>query len=65
MSKKWITVEREYGSGGTEIGRKVAELAGVPFYGREILERVSELSGVGIDEKGLSGHHFPGSAPVG
>ena len=49
MSKKWITVEREYGSGGTEIGRKVAELAGVPFYGREILEKVSELSGVDID----------------
>lgn len=35
---KIITIERQYGSGGTQVGKAVAQALGVPFYGREILE---------------------------
>ena len=38
MKYRYITIEREYGSGGTQIGKKLGEVCNVPFYGREILE---------------------------
>ena len=41
MKYKNITIEREYGSGGTQIARKLAERFGVPCYGREIIEAVA------------------------
>ena len=41
MKCRYITIEREYGSGGTQIGRLLAAKAGIPCYGREILEEVS------------------------
>lgn len=41
MKVSYITIEREYGSGGTEIARRLAEDCGIPCYGREILEEVS------------------------
>jgi cytidylate kinase len=37
-----ITIEREYGSGGTFVARKLAEKCGIACYGREILEEVSK-----------------------
>ena len=40
MKAKYITIEREYGSGGTQIARRLAEETGIPCYGREILEAV-------------------------
>ena len=42
MKVNYITIEREYGSGGTAIGRLLAELTGIPCYGNEILEEVSK-----------------------
>ena len=33
MKFKYITIEREYGSGGTEIAKKVAEKCGMTFEG--------------------------------
>ena len=41
MKVSYITIEREYGSGGTEIARRLAEDCGIPCYGREILKEVS------------------------
>ena len=41
MKCNYITIEREYGSGGTKIARKLAEECGIACYGREILEEVS------------------------
>jgi cytidylate kinase len=38
-----ITIAREYGSGGSEIGRRVAERLGWEFVDREIIERVAAL----------------------
>ena len=38
MSKKIIiTIARQYGSGGREIGERVAELLGIPLYDKEII----------------------------
>ena len=38
MSKKLIiTIARQYGSGGREIGEKVAEMLGIPIYDKEII----------------------------
>lgn len=49
MKRRYITVEREYGSGGTEIARRLAEVCGVACYGREILEAVSAQYGISVD----------------
>lgn len=38
MSKKLIiTIARQYGSGGREIGERIAELLGIPLYDKEII----------------------------
>ncbi|MBQ8729651.1 MAG: cytidylate kinase-like family protein, partial [Lachnospiraceae bacterium] len=41
-----ITIGREYGSGGREIGKKLAEKLGVKCYDRELLERAAKESGI-------------------
>lgn len=46
---RYITIEREYGSGGTQIARELSERTGVPCYGREILEKVSEEKNISIE----------------
>ena len=45
-----ITIEREYGSGGVLIGKRVAEELGIPFYNHEILEMAAERMGVPISK---------------
>lgn len=46
-SKLVITIEREYGSGGRIVGRKLAKRLGIPFYDDEILSITAEKSAVG------------------
>ena len=41
-----ITIGREYGSGGREIGRLVADKLDIPFYDKEILTRAAQESGL-------------------
>ena len=41
-----ITIGREFGSGGREIGRLLAEKFGVPFYDKKLLEESSKNSGI-------------------
>ena len=42
MAKKLIiTIARQYGSGGREIGEKVAELLGIPLYDKEIINEAA------------------------
>lgn len=36
-NKVLITIARQYGSGGREIGNRVAELLGIPLYDRELI----------------------------
>jgi hypothetical protein len=41
-----VTIAREYGSGGSDIGRKVAELLGWTCVDKLIIERVSAIGKV-------------------
>ena len=42
MRYDYVVIEREYGSGGTEIGKILSEKTNIPCYGSEILDGVSE-----------------------
>lgn len=69
--KFFITVGRQLGSGGRQIGEKLAKQLNIAFYDKELILIASQKSGLGkeffekIDEK--SGHSlfFGGSSPYG
>ena len=44
--KTIITIGRQYGSGGREIGIRLAKSLGVPFYDKELLKEAAEQSGL-------------------
>ena len=57
MAKKLIiTIARQFGSGGREIGERVAKLLGIPFYDKEIIKDAAAKGNLnedvvrGIDE---------------
>ena len=43
--KTIITIGRQFGSAGREIGSKVAEKYGIPFYDKELLSRAAKERG--------------------
>ena len=53
-----ITIGRQYGSGGREIGRLVSQMLDIPFYDKELLAEAARTSGISqslferADEKG-------------
>ena len=49
MKCNYITIEGEYGRGGTKIAPRLAEECGIPCYGQEILEAVSRKNNVPVD----------------
>ena len=49
MKFRYITIEREYGSGGTKIARRLWEISGVRCYGHEILEAVAKKQGIPVE----------------
>ncbi len=62
---KIITISREFGSGGREIGKRLADLLGFEYYDREIISEVAKIGN--FDEKFVeyvgengysSGFHF-------
>lgn len=46
MANKIITITRQYGSGGREIGQKLAEQIGVEFYDNKLLDVAAGNSGI-------------------
>ncbi len=62
--KTIITIGREYGSGGNDIGKALAKKLGVPFYDKEILSLAAQESGIceelikDHDEKPVSSYLF-------
>lgn len=47
MSKnKIVTIGREFGSGGLYIGELVAKHLGIPFYDKELIDRIAEETGM-------------------
>ena len=43
---KIITIGRQFGSGGREVGQKLAEKLGIPFYDKELLKIAARDSGI-------------------
>ena len=43
--KTIITIGRQYGSGGRQVGQKLAEAFGIPYYDKEILKVAAKESG--------------------
>lgn len=46
MSYSIITISRQYGSGGREIGTQLAERLGIPFYDKSLCEEAAKRSGL-------------------
>ena len=46
MSNRIITISREFGSGGRTIGRLVAQKLGIPCYDHELIDKITEESGL-------------------
>lgn len=44
--KSIITIGRQYGSGGHEIGQKLAKELGIKCYDKELLDRAAKESGI-------------------
>lgn len=37
-----ITISRQYGSGGRELGEKLAKKLGIPFYDKELIAMIAK-----------------------
>lgn len=46
MSRKIITISREFGSGGRYIGKELAERLGISFYDKDIILKTAEETGL-------------------
>lgn len=46
MDNIYITIGREFGSGGREIGKKLAQALNIPYYDKELLAVAAEESGL-------------------
>ncbi len=55
---KIITVSRQFGSGGRELGKRLSDLLGWDYYDREIIQTLSEQQGLDPEyvHRVLSGH---------
>ncbi|HPP86206.1 MAG TPA: cytidylate kinase-like family protein [Bacillota bacterium] len=47
--RRIITIARQFGSGGSEIGRKLSELLGIAYYDKESLIEAAESNGINRD----------------
>ena len=45
-SRTVITIARQYGSGGREIGEMLAQKLGVPYYDKELIALAAKKSGL-------------------
>ena len=45
MTKRIITISREFGSGGRFIGEEVAKKLGIAYYDKDIIGQIAERSG--------------------
>ncbi len=41
-----ITIGREFGSGGRELGKRLADALNIPCYDKEIIAEVAKLQGI-------------------
>lgn len=55
---KIVTISREFGSGGRELGKRLADVLGFDYYDREIISAIAQAQGMDEDyvEKALENH---------
>ena len=41
-----ITIGRQFGSGGKDVGKKISDALGIPFYNKELVERAAKKSNI-------------------
>ena len=46
MERTYIPIGRQFGSGGREVGKKVAQALGIPYYDKELLAVAAKESGL-------------------
>lgn len=46
MQKTIITISRQFGAGGRELGKKLAHQLNVPYYDKELLSKAAKDSGL-------------------
>ena len=57
--KKIVTISREFGSGGREIGKRLSDTLNLAYYDEEIIAEISKETGLSedyinnISEKGI------------
>ena len=61
---KFVTISRQFGSGGRELGKRLADELGFDYYDREIITSIAQAQGMdeGYVEKALEDHawqHIP------
>lgn len=59
MSKRIITISREFGSGGRYLGKEIAEKLGIAFYDKEIIEKAAKESGLSEEYIEKNGEYSP------
>lgn len=64
MKDKIITIGREFGSGGKEIGHSLAKKLGIPCYDKEIVEQVAIESGLLKEEVEKKGEYLSASGKM-
>ena len=70
MTKRIITISREFGSGGRFIGEEVAKKLGIAYYDKNVINEIAEKSGLSPEyiqenaelspKKGLFAYAFAG-----
>jgi cytidylate kinase len=50
MKVRYLAIEREYGSGGTTIARRIEENTGIPCYGKQIVENAAKTLHMSVEE---------------
>lgn len=55
-NKVWISISRQYGSGGIEIGKMLGEKLGICCHDQDLLEKGAAISGIdmALSDKGLA-----------
>jgi len=60
VPKKIITISRQYGSGGREVGERIAHLLEYAYYDKELIRRIAQLGEVDIDFVRVGGEGLMG-----
>ena len=61
MKKKIVTISRQYGSGGRDIGENLAKAMGVPCYDEKLIDMVAKESGFAQSFVAEKGERMTGS----